>query len=51
MIIVGIIIILILLYGMGEILTEMKNLLKPISEYYYKKQRNQLNEKVSDVDE
>ena len=41
MIIVGIII-AIILYAIDEAIMYLAEILKPISEYYYKKQRNQL---------
>lgn len=41
MIIVGIII-AIVLWCVGEAIVNLTNTIKPIAEYYYKKQRNQL---------
>lgn len=41
MIIVGLIIAYVL-YCVGQAIEELTNTIKPIAEYYYKKQRNQL---------
>ena len=40
------IIIAIILWCIGQSICDLTNVIKPISEYYFKKQRNQLNEVI-----